>query len=99
MRYRIAVASAVAVLGLGVVGTVSGPGWDPVPFAETIEIESPDTAIRGAEGTDPVGTYDVATSVVEVQLTGATVETQISEPWTWWTKWASPCPTVPAASW
>lgn len=80
MRYRIAVASAVAVLGLGVVGTVSGPGWDPVPFAETIEIESPDTAIRGAEGTDPVGTYDVATSVVEVQLTGATVEAQISEP-------------------
>ena len=80
MRYRIAVASAVAVLGLGVVGTVSGPGWDPVPFAETIEVATPDTTIGGSAGTDPVGTYEIATSIVEVELAGATIEARISEP-------------------
>lgn len=80
MRHRIAVASAVAVLGLGVIGTVAGPAWDPVPLAETIEVETPDTTIGGSEGTDPVGTYEVATSVVEVELAGATIEARISEP-------------------
>ncbi len=80
MRYRIAVASAVAVLGLGVVGAVSGPGWDPVPFAETIEVATPDTTIGRSAGTDPVGTYDVATSVVQVELAGSVVEARISEP-------------------
>ena len=80
MRYRIAVSSAVAVLGLGAIGTVSGPAWDPVPFTETIAIESPDTAIAGAAATDPVGTYEVATSIVEVELAGATIEARVSEP-------------------
>ncbi len=80
MRYRIAVASAVAVLGLGVVGAVSGPGWDPVPFAETITVSTPDTSIGRADGTYPVGTFDVATSIVQVELAGAQVEARISEP-------------------
>lgn len=80
MRYRIAVSSAVAVLGLGVVGAVSGPGWDPTPFTETITVESPDTTIRGTGDTDPVGTYEVAMSVVEVELAGARVEARVAEP-------------------
>ncbi|GEN78556.1 alpha/beta hydrolase family protein [Actinotalea fermentans] len=80
MRYRIAVASAVAVLGLGVLGTVSGPDWDPVPFAETIEVATADTTIGESAGTDPVGTYEVATSIVEVELAGTTIEARISEP-------------------
>ena len=80
MRYRIAVASAVAVLGLGAVGTISGPDWDPVPFTETIAVATTDTAIGGSAGTDPVGTYDVATSIVQVDLAGTTIEARISEP-------------------
>ncbi|WP_188037217.1 prolyl oligopeptidase family serine peptidase [Actinotalea sp. JY-7885] len=80
MRYRIALSSAVAVVALGIVGTVSGPDWDPVPLTETIEVESADTAIGGVEGADAVGTYEVATSVVTVELAGAVVEAQISEP-------------------
>jgi dienelactone hydrolase len=80
VRHRIAVVSAVAVLGLGVVGAVAGPGWDPVPLAETIEVATPDTTIGRSEGTDPVGTYEVAQSVVEVRLEGAVVEARISEP-------------------
>lgn len=80
MRYRIAVASAVAVLGLGALGALSGPEWDPVPFAETIAVATPDTSIGGSGGTDPVGTYEVATSIVQVELAGATIEARISEP-------------------
>lgn len=80
MRYRIAVTSAAAVLGLGALGAVSGPGWDPVPLAETIEVATPDTTIGASLGTDPVGTYEVAKSVVEVEVAGGTIEAQISEP-------------------
>lgn len=80
MRYRIAVTSAVAVLGLGVLGAMSGPGWDPVPLTETIAVATPDTTIGATEGTDPVGTYEVATSVVTVELAGTEVEARVSEP-------------------
>jgi dienelactone hydrolase len=80
VRYRIAVSSAVAVLGLGILGTVSGPTWDPVPYAQTIEVATPETTIGGTDGVDPVGTYEVATSIVEVELSGARVEAKISEP-------------------
>jgi dienelactone hydrolase len=80
VRYRIALTSAVVVVALGVLGAVSGPGWDPVPMTETIDVETPDTTIGGTAGTDPVGTYPVATSVVSVELAGAQVEARISEP-------------------
>lgn len=72
--------SAVAVVGLGMFGVVSGPDWNPVPMAETIHIETPDTTIGNASGTDPVGTYEVASSIVEVKLTGAVVEARLCEP-------------------
>lgn len=82
MRYRIALTSAVAVVALGVLGTVSGPSWDPVPLTETIDVETSDTSVGGVGpgDTDPVGTYEVATSVVTVTLAGAEVEARISEP-------------------
>lgn len=80
MRYRVAVASVVAVLGLGLLGAVSGPDWDPVPLTEVIEVETQDTTIGGAARTDPVGTYPVATSVVEVELLGTQVEAMIRQP-------------------
>ena len=80
MRYRIAATSAVAVLGLGVLGAVSGPVWDPVPMTERIEVTTPDTGIGGSVRTEPVGTYEVATSVVTVELAGAQVLARISEP-------------------
>ncbi|WP_246169207.1 alpha/beta hydrolase family protein [Actinotalea subterranea] len=80
MRYRIALTSAVVVVALGVVGAVSGPGWDPVPMTETIDVETSDTSVGGTEGTDPVGTYEVETQVVTVDLAGAQVEARISTP-------------------
>lgn len=80
MRYRIALTSAVAVFGLGVVGAVSGPGWDPVPMTEVIEVTTSDTTIGGAVGADPPGTYEVATSLITVEIAGGTIEAQLSEP-------------------
>ena len=80
MRYRIALTSAVAVVALGVVGVVAGPGWDPVPMTQTIDVETEDTTIGASQGTDPVGTYEVATSVVTVELSGQDIEARISEP-------------------
>src|SRR5665811_2284148 len=59
---------------------MSGPGWDPVPLTETIAVATPDTTIGATEGTDPVGTYEVATSVVTVELAGTEVEARVSEP-------------------
>ncbi len=80
MRYRIALTSAVAVVTLGILGTVSGPGWDPVPLTETIDVETADTSIGGGVDAEAVGTYEVATSQVTVELAGTTIEAQISEP-------------------
>jgi dienelactone hydrolase len=80
VRYRIALTSAMAVVALGVVGVVSGPGWDPVPLTRTIDVETPDTTIGDSAGAVPVGTYDVATSVVTVELAGMEIQAQISEP-------------------
>lgn len=80
MRYRIALTSAVAVVALGIIGAVSGPGWDPVPMNETIDVQTPDTTIGGSQDADPVGTYQVQTRIVTVQLAGAEVQAQISSP-------------------
>ena len=80
MRYRIAVTSAVAALGLGIVGEISGPSWDPVPLTEAIDVTTTDTTIGGSLGTDAVGTYEVTTEIVTVELAGAVVQARISEP-------------------
>lgn len=80
MRYRFALTSVVAVVALGLLGAVAGPSWDPTPMTETIDVRTADTTIGGSEGTDPVGTYDVATSVVTVELAGHHVEALVREP-------------------
>ncbi len=80
MRYRIALTSALVVVGLGILGAVAGPSWDPVPMTTTIDVSTSDTSIAGVVDAEPIGTYDVVTSIVSVQLNGAVVEAQISQP-------------------
>nr|WP_297426863.1 alpha/beta hydrolase [uncultured Actinotalea sp.] len=80
MRYRIALSSAAAVVVLALLGQVAGPAWDPVPLTRTIDVATPDTRMGGMPSTDPVGTYDVAESVVTVPLAGAEVEAMVREP-------------------
>lgn len=80
MRYRIALSSAAAVVVLALLGQVSGPDWDPVPLTRTIDVASADTRIGTAALTDPVGTYEFATSVVTVELAGAQVQAMVRQP-------------------
>src|SRR3954452_22153918 len=75
--YRITASTVLGVVVLAVLGAVMGPQWDPVPLTDPLEVQSADTAIGGAPD---AGRYDVRTSVVTVQLDGAEVEAQISEP-------------------
>ncbi|MBO3084005.1 alpha/beta hydrolase family protein [Cellulomonas fengjieae] len=75
--YRLVASTALGVVVLAILGAVMGPQWDPVPLVDPLVVESSSTAIGGAE---PVPTYDVRTSIVTVELDGATVEAQISEP-------------------
>ncbi len=80
MIYRKVVASLGVVLGLGLLGSVSGPGWSPRPLDASIVVETSDVAIGGDVTTTPVGTYAVGSEIVEVELDGATVEAEISYP-------------------
>ena len=75
--YRVLASSVVGVLVLAVVGAVLGPQWDPAPLTQQLQVQSPSTAITGAPS---LGTYPVRTQVVTVQLDGASVQAQITEP-------------------
>lgn len=81
MRYRRLAASIVAVLLLGLIGTVTGPGWHPTPLGSTLVPETSDTAIGSSALTAPVGTFAVTRDVIEVQVEdGVTVLATITEP-------------------
>lgn len=80
MRVRVALTSVVVVAALGALGSVAGPDWDPTPLPTTIEVEAPDTAIGGVTDAAAVGTYEVRSSVVTVELAGARVEALVREP-------------------
>ncbi|AEE46470.1 alpha/beta hydrolase family protein [Cellulomonas fimi] len=75
--YRVLASTALGVVLLAVVGAVTGPRWDPVPLTDPITVATSSTAIGDAP---PARTYEVRTSVVTVQLDGASVRAQISEP-------------------
>lgn len=91
MIYRKVVASLGAVLGLGLLGSVAGPGWSPRPLESTLVTQTTDVTIGGAVETTPIGTYAVESTVVEVALDGATVEAEISAP--------AQTPAAPAPAW
>ncbi|HEY8717330.1 alpha/beta hydrolase [Pengzhenrongella sp.] len=80
MRFRTAASTAVGIIALAVAGASMGPQWDPSPLRDPLAVESGSTGIGTELHTTPVGTYDVTTRVVRVQLDGAAVDAQISEP-------------------
>ncbi|WP_341358136.1 prolyl oligopeptidase family serine peptidase [Georgenia sp. M64] len=81
MRYRRLAATVVVVLVLGLVGAFAGPGWNPQPLGHTVVPETPDTTIGSDVLTPPVGTYEVASEVVEVRVDdGVTVQATIASP-------------------
>src|SRR5690606_12926673 len=81
VRYRRGGASVVLVLLLGLIGSLARPGWNPQPLEETLVSHTEDTTIGSDVPTDPVGTYDVRSQVVDVAITDeVTVEATITEP-------------------
>lgn len=80
MIYRKVVASLGAVLGLGLLGSVSGPGWSPRPLESTLVTQTEDVTIGGDVVTTPVGTYDVESEIIEVDVGGTTVDAEITTP-------------------
>jgi len=78
--FRTAATTAVGVIALAVAGATMGPQWEPAPLTDPLTVEVSSTVIGGPADATPVGTYDVATQVVQVQLDGAVVEAQVSEP-------------------
>jgi dienelactone hydrolase len=77
MPNRVAAGTVVGIILLAVLGAVMGPQWEPVPVTDPLEVQSTSTAIGGAP--EPVE-YEVRTTVVSVQLDGAVVQAEISEP-------------------
>ncbi len=75
--YRVLASTALGVVVLAGLGAVMGPQWDPVPLTDPLTVQTSSTAVGDAP---PARTYDVETSVVEVQLDGATVQAQVSVP-------------------
>ncbi|MHB1063902.1 MAG: alpha/beta hydrolase family protein [Georgenia sp.] len=81
MRYRRLGASIALVLLLGLIGTVTGPGWHPTPLEHTLVPESSDTAIGSTARTAPVGTFDVTREVIDVRVDGdVTIRATIAAP-------------------
>lgn len=77
MANRVAAGTVVGIILLAVVGAVMGPQWDPAPLTDALRVQSTSTRIGGALERQ---TYEVVTTVVSVELDGAVVQAQISEP-------------------
>jgi dienelactone hydrolase len=78
--YRKVVATFGVVLGLGLVGSAAGPGWSPEPFEGDLVVETQDLTIGGGVPTPPLGTYDVGSEIVDVELEGAVVRAEVTYP-------------------
>jgi len=77
---RTATTTAALAVALAVVGAVSGPSWDPVPVPEQLRVPVAGTAVAGAEGTTPVGTYEVATEDVVLHVGDDEIEATLRTP-------------------
>lgn len=67
----------LGVLLLAVAGAAMGPRWDPQPLTDPIDVTVRDTAIRGAPAPRH---YETRTTVLTVDLDGATVRARLVEP-------------------
>jgi len=78
--FRTLATSAIGVIVLAVAGASMGPQWDPDILKDPLLVQSSSTQIGGPPDATPVGTYDVETRIVQVQLDGAQVDAQLSLP-------------------
>jgi dienelactone hydrolase len=77
VRNRTAAGTVMGAIALAVLGALMGPQYAPVPMTDPLTVQASSTAIPGAE---PTGPYAVESSVVTVELEGATVEARLLMP-------------------
>ncbi|QAY71938.1 alpha/beta hydrolase [Xylanimonas protaetiae] len=83
---RTVASSAAILVGLAILGALAGPAWDPVPLTDTITPTATSTAIGGTDAgvaagrVHPPGTFEVASTEVEIQLDGYRVSGLLREP-------------------
>ena len=70
MRNRTAAGTVMGAIALAVLGALMGPQYAPVPMTDPLTVQASSPAIPGAE---PTGPFAVESSVVTVELEGATV--------------------------
>ena len=75
--YGVLASTVLGVLLLAVVGALMGPGWEPAPVTDPIEVATSSTAVTGAPA---LKHYDTRSTIVTVQLDGVTVEARITVP-------------------
>ncbi|ROS73670.1 S9 family peptidase [Cellulomonas sp. PhB143] len=81
MIFRTAATAAALAILLALVGAFTGPQWDPDPVVDHVRVATSDTAIGGkSAAAEPIGTYDVRTTDVTVQLDGTSVDAVVREP-------------------
>ncbi|BDZ43215.1 hypothetical protein GCM10025865_25140 [Paraoerskovia sediminicola] len=81
MIFRTAATAAAFAILLALVGAFTGPQWDPQPVEDHLVPETSDTTIGGQTvDAAPLGTYEVKTTEITVQLDGAEVEALVREP-------------------
>ncbi|UFU01743.1 alpha/beta hydrolase [Ruania suaedae] len=80
MKYRNLMVVLALVIAFGLLGSLAGPRWTPQPMDEVIVTETSDVAIGSEATTDPVGTYEVAQEVVDLELDGAHVQATLTSP-------------------
>ncbi|WP_127572941.1 alpha/beta hydrolase family protein [Georgenia faecalis] len=80
MRSQKAAVTLVLVLLFGLLGSIAGPAWNPQPLERTLVPAAQDVRIGGDVVTDPVGTYEVTSEVITVELDGASVDATVRGP-------------------
>lgn len=86
MVLRTVASSAAILVGLAVLGALSGPAWDPVPLTDHVKPTETSTEIGGLAAAraggrvHAPGTFEVRDTEVTIQLDGYAVEGLLREP-------------------
>lgn len=75
--YRVLASTVLGVVVLAVLGALMGPQWDPVALTDPLTVQTESTVIGNAPQLER---YEVRQRVVTVELDGASVQAQLSEP-------------------
>lgn len=80
MTFRTVSTTAILAVLLAIIGAVSGPSWTPEPLRDQIHPTTADTRIVAQNPGPLLGTYEVKTRRITIQLDGTTIPALVREP-------------------